>query len=67
MWIYTWKGSLVNLDNYCNVGEGPYGCYAYDIAGDQNILSTDPADISRIYSALNAGVAVLDLRGEQHG
>lgn len=67
MWIYTFDGGLLNLDNCRCVGSTPEMCFASDDLGDRYMLSKNQGDIERIYSALNAGVRVLNLRGEQNG
>ena len=67
MWIYTEYGKLVNLDHCAHVEQFTTSVSAF-MGGSANIiLSGNPDDIDRIYTAMNAGVAVLDLRGEQHG
>lgn len=68
MWIYSKGGKLRNTFLMASIQwEAGRVCAEYENPDRRIILSDDAADLNRIYNAMNAGVAVLDLRGEQHG
>lgn len=64
MWIYSKTGQLLNCDQFFEISYKNGRVSADHGVAD---VSDDAADLNRIYNAMNAGVAVLDLRGEQHG
>ena len=68
MWIYSKGGKLRNTFLMASIQwEDGRVCAEYENPDRRIILSDDAADLNRIYNAMNAGVAVLDLRGELHG
>lgn len=68
MWIYSKTGRLLNCDWVFTLWAEDGMTYAkHGKSGVSFVLSEDSDDMNRIYHAMNAGVAVLDLRGEQHG
>lgn len=66
MWIYSELGELLNLAHAVSVKYEAGFVYAEMENGHRPMICRGDY-LDRVYCALNAGVAVLDLRGEQHG